>query len=118
VARAEACFDASERLAGELPGSEVIIPDAQDTILARLLGILGRVDDAIGFAEAGDALHRRLGLDARTAVSSTELGELLLRRDGSGDRTRGEALLRESADLAERLGMAPTLERARAALAG
>ena len=96
----------------------MIIPEAQDTVLARLLGVLGRVDDAVGFAEAADALHRRLDLDARTAVSSTELGELLLRRDGPGDRTRGEELLRESADLAERLGMAPTATHARAALAG
>jgi hypothetical protein len=114
--RAETCFAESEPLAGELPGSEVIIPEAEDTVLGRLLGVLGRVDDAIGFAENGDALHRRLGLDARTAVSSTELGELLVRRGGTGDRTRGEELLRESADLAERLGMAPTRERARSAL--
>jgi hypothetical protein len=86
--------------------------------MARLVAALGRFDDAIALGEAGDALHRRLGLDARTAQSSTELGELLLRRGGSGDRARAEELLREAADLTERLGMAPTAVRARAALAG
>ncbi len=116
--RAKQCLGDLEHLSGELLGSEVGINDAVDTALARLVAVLGRLDDAITFGEAGDALHRRLGLDARTAQSSTELGEMLLRRDGPGDRPRAADLLREAADLAERLGMAPTATRARAALAG
>jgi hypothetical protein len=114
--RAEECLGDLEHLSGELLGSEVAIAEAADTAMARLVAALGRVDDAIALGEAGDALHRRLGLDARTAQSSTELGELLLRRGGPGDRARGEELLREAADLAERLGMVPTAARARATL--
>ncbi|MFO7591888.1 MAG: AAA family ATPase [Acidimicrobiia bacterium] len=115
---AEQFLPGMQRLSGELPGSEVTIMEAFDTCIARLLATLGRLDEAIVAAEAGDALHRRAGLDARTAQSTTELGELLLRRDAPGDRERGVQFLREGADLAERLGMAPTLARARAALGG
>ncbi|HEU5302293.1 MAG TPA: AAA family ATPase [Acidimicrobiia bacterium] len=115
---AEQFLPGMRALSGELPASEVTIMESFDTCAARLLVTLGRLDEAIMAAEAGDALHRRTGLDARTAVSSTELGEMLLQRDGPGDRERSEVLLREGAELAERLGMAPTLARARAALEG
>lgn len=118
IERAEQLLPDMRRLSGEIPGSEVVIIESFDTCAARLLATLGRLDEAIVVAEAGDALHRRTGLHARTAVSSTELGELLLGRDGPGDRERGETLLGEGAELAARLGMAPTLARARAALGG
>ena len=116
--RAMQCLEQFQLLSGELPGSEVVIYESFDTCVARLLMPLDRLDEAIVAAEAGDALHRGVGLDARTATSSTELAEMLLRRDGPGDRERGEELLRDAAELAERLGMAPTLARARAALDG
>ena len=94
------------------------IQGAADTGLAHLLATLGRLDEAITAAEAGDALHRRCGLDARTATSAAQLGRLLCRRGGPGDGERGRALLEEAVDLAQRLGMATTLARARAELAG
>ncbi len=115
---AEALLPGMQLLSGELAGSEVTILEAFDTSAARLLATLGRLDEAIVAAEAGDALHRRAGLDARTAVSSSDLGALVLGRGGPGDRERGEELLRAGAALAERLGMAPTLARANAALSG
>ena len=114
--RAAQCLGPVQLLSGELPGSEVVIYESFDTCAARLLSTLGRVDEAIAAGEAGDALHRRIGLDARTAVSSTDLGAVLLGRDAPGDRERCEEFLRDGADLAERLGMAPTLARARALL--
>ncbi len=67
--RAEPCLGDLEHLSGELLANEVSIGDAVDTAIARLMAALGRLDDAITLGEAGDALHRRLGLHARTAQS-------------------------------------------------
>ncbi len=103
-AAAERFLPHMELLSGELAGSEVVIQESFDTGQAHLLAALGRLDDAITAAAAGDDLHRRCGLDARTASSSAQLGRLLLRRGGQEDRERGERLLREAADLARTTG--------------
>jgi hypothetical protein len=50
-------------------------------------------------------MSERGGLDAWLAYVRMNYGDMLLRRDGPGDRERAVALLRQAHDFAEESGM-------------
>lgn len=78
----------------------------------------GRLDEAVDLLRAGHAEHLRLGTHAIAARSGRFLGEVLLRRGRHDDVDDARGLLRETVELADRLGMTPTAEEAQAALDG
>jgi tetratricopeptide (TPR) repeat protein len=77
----------------------------------------GRVDDAVealGFALSAAERH---GWHALVANYEVDLAAALLARDGKGDADRAAGLLRDAAEDAARLDMAPTEQQARDLLA-
>jgi DNA-binding CsgD family transcriptional regulator len=78
-----------------------------------LAATLGEWDRAEEHFENGMELNRRMGADTWLAHTANEYGRLLRRRPG-GDQARADALLGESAALAERIGMAGLVARIQA----
>jgi len=114
----EEFVDYAEGFGGELLGDDVLIGGAADATRGRFAAVQRRFDDAITLLEDGHLLHQQLGLRALTVESGIDLGAVLLRSKGLGDRDRDRAseILGETARLAEELGMTPAQAEANALL--
>ena len=81
----------------------------------RVLGLLARtmdkLDQAVAHFEESLAFCRRAGYRPELAWSCHDYAECLLQRNHSTDRERARALLRESGDIANELGMRPLAGR-------
>lgn len=86
---------------------------------ARHLGVLaatsGRFDDAERHFEA--ALERNERTESRLSVALTKLqyGQMLVTRDGPGDRERASVILADACRIADRLGLTRIARKARSA---
>jgi len=105
-----------DTFAGEFVGNDTTLMGSADWFRGLLAAVADRLDEAVDLVSAGHDMHVELGFHARSAESGHDLGLILLRRDGPGDRERGVNLLVEASDLAEQLGMKPVVDSARAAL--
>ena len=103
-----------EPLAGAnvMIGHLVAFYGAADRYLGMLATTLGEWDRAGEHFESAIELNRRMGADTWLAHSAYEYARLLL-KSPNGDRARAAALLNEAAELAERIGMATLLARAK-----
>ncbi len=103
-----------EPLAGAnvMIGHLVSFYGAADRYLGMLATTLGEWDRAGEHFESAIELNRRMGADTWLAHSAYEYARLLL-KSPNGDRARAAALLNEAAELAERIGMATLLARAK-----
>jgi class 3 adenylate cyclase len=104
----------TDRFAGELIGSDAAILGAADAARGRFAAARGDLDRSVALIESGHALHERLQLHQLIVESGLDLGRVLLRRDGPGDREAAQLVLGETVDTADRIGMAPALATARA----
>ncbi len=82
------------------------------TYLGLLAGELGGVDEAEHHFAAALAFDEGLGAVPWTARTRCHWAELLLARNGPGDRSRAATLAAAAVDIADRLGMPVVLERA------
>jgi tetratricopeptide (TPR) repeat protein len=86
--------------------------------VARVLGVLASSMGQWNEADHhfGRALERNSAMDARpwAVRTSCDWAEMLLRRNGPGDREQAAELLASAADTAKQLGMASLVERAAA----
>jgi DNA-binding CsgD family transcriptional regulator/tetratricopeptide (TPR) repeat protein len=113
-AMAELLYPELAPLAGRnvMVGHVVACYGAADRQLGMLAATLGEWDRAATHFERALALNREMGALTWLAHTSYEYGRMLLAR-GAGGRDRAAALLGEAEGLAERIGMAALLARAR-----
>ena len=113
----DAWSEYAERFPGELIGADAGFLGAADAARGRFAALHGDLDRAVGLIEAGHALHERLALPQLIVDTGLDLGTVLLRRGKAGDAERANELLRTTAELASRIGMAPAEQRVRALIA-
>jgi DNA-binding CsgD family transcriptional regulator len=82
--------------------------------LGLAAGLTGRLEDAVRHLRAGIELATRIGLPPALASSTYQLAVVLARRRRPGDREEAAALATSAAAMAERMGLRPLAERARA----
>ena len=80
--------------------------------LAQLESLMGLHDEAVAHFELALEKLERLRFRVLGTIFRVDFAEALVARDAPGDRDRALALLREALDLADDLGMKPTVERA------
>ena len=83
-----------------------------DRYLGLLAGTLGRRREALERFDSALELSRRMGDRPLAAMITCDRAALLLDRDGRGDRERALAMLGESLEAAQELGMRGLVERA------
>ena len=108
----------AEGFPGEMLGADAGLIGASDAARGRFTAVQGDLDRAVDLLAAGHAMHAGLGLHMLSVESGLDLGDLLLRRDGVGDRDRAATQLLETAELAHSIGMVPAETRARSLLMG
>ena len=110
-----------------LPDADIHVASGAGTVVTRgstqhHLGVAaaacGRTDAAVDHLRAAIAANRKAGLPPCTVESTCQLAEILRDRDRPGDLQEAATLATEAKDAADRLGMAPAADRARAVLAG
>ncbi len=88
-----------------------IVQDIQiDRVLGRM-ATLFNVVDAAGHFEDALAFCRKAGYRPELAWSCCDYADMLLERDGDGDRRKAATLLDESLAISSELGMRPLTER-------
>jgi DNA-binding CsgD family transcriptional regulator/tetratricopeptide (TPR) repeat protein len=110
-----------------LPAADVHVASGAGAVLTRgstqhHLGVAaagcGRTEVAIDHLRAAITANRTAGLPPCAAEATCRLAEILRERDHPGDHQEAASLADEVQDAADRLGMAPVADRARAVLAG
>ena len=82
-----------------------------DHLLSMLSMIFGELDQAMAHFEDALAFCRRAGYRPELAWTCCDYADLLLERNGDGDRSRAITLLDESLAISSELGMRPLMER-------
>ncbi len=81
----------------------------------RLLGLLshtmGNLDQATAHFEDALAFCRKAGYRPELAWTCCDYADMLLQRNGDGDRAKAISLLDESLGISTELGMRPLMER-------
>ena len=90
---------------GEVVADRTTWGAAVDYYLARLLALVGRIDEAEAAFYDALAMHERAGAAPAVATTKYELGWLLARRGRGDDTDVGQALIAEAAREAETLGV-------------
>jgi len=80
-------------------------------LLGRLATTLERWEDAERHFEDAMAMNARMGAGRFAGWAFHQYAEMLVRRDGLGDREKALSLLSQALSVAERLGMTALLER-------
>jgi tetratricopeptide (TPR) repeat protein len=74
-------------------------------VVGRLATLLERYDEAEQHFEQALVANDKMGFQAWTAMTRLNYGDMLLRRNRSGDRDRAVALLQQAHDFAKQSGM-------------
>ena len=82
-----------------------------DRVLGLLSVTLGSPDQAVVHFEDALAFNRRAGFRPDLAWTCCDYADMLLERNGDGDRARAITLLDESLSISSELGMRPLMER-------
>jgi eukaryotic-like serine/threonine-protein kinase len=93
-------------------GSCVDCYGSSHRLLGRLATTLERWDDAERHFEDALEMNARMGAGRWSGWAFYQYADMLLRRDGTGDREKPLTLLSKALDTAERLGLKALLERA------
>ncbi len=72
---------------------------------------LGQLDKAATHFEDALAFYRKAGYRPELAWTCCDYADMLLERDGKGDRAKAITLLDESLAISSELGMRPLMER-------
>ena len=112
-ARAEVLYEALLPYAGRNP---MLGPLANESAVSRQLGVLATVmqrwDEAERHFEDALAMNIRMAARPGEAWTRSQYADMVLRRDGDGDRKRALDLLAEALDSAQELGMKLLTQRA------
>jgi class 3 adenylate cyclase len=92
-------------------GAAVDCYGANHRILGRLTTTLERWDDAERHYQDAMEMDKRMGAGRFAGWTFHHYADMLLRRDGPGDRPKALSLLSQALDVAERLGLTTLLER-------
>ncbi|MCH7801284.1 MAG: hypothetical protein IIC24_07035, partial [Chloroflexi bacterium] len=84
---------------------------SRDRVLGLLAGTMGNLDDAQTHYEDALAFCRKAGYLVELAWSLCDYADMLLKRDGDGDRAKAMTMLDESLQISSDLGMRPLMER-------
>ena len=82
-----------------------------DRLLGLLAHTMGNIDDAQGHFEDAIGFCRKAGYRPELAWSLCDYADMLLKRDGEGDKAKATSLLDESLRISSDLGMRPLMER-------
>jgi class 3 adenylate cyclase len=80
-------------------------------LLGRLATTMERWDDAERHFEDAMEMNERMGAGRMSGWAFHQYADMLLRRDGAGDRAKALSLLQQALGVAERLGLTALLER-------
>ncbi len=80
-------------------------------LLGRVATTMERWEDAERHFEDALAMNARMGAGRMSGWAFYQYADMLLRRDGDGDRKKALSLLSQALDIAERLGLKALLER-------
>ena len=110
AAKAAEHFAALEPQRGTmLSGLDLVI--SADHLLGLLSETMGDQDRAVGHFEDALKFCRKAGYRPDLAWTCCDYADMLLGRNGEGDRTKAVALLDESLAISSELGMRPLMER-------
>ena len=82
-----------------------------DRILGLLAQTMANLDDARTHFEEALTVCRKAGYVTELAWSLCDYADMLLERDGDGDKAKATSLLDESLKISSDLGMRPLMER-------
>ncbi len=82
-----------------------------DRVLGLLAQTMGDLNQAMSHFEDALANCRNGGYRPELAWTCCDYADMLLERDGSGDKEKAVALLDESLAISSELGMRPVMER-------
>jgi len=82
-----------------------------DRLLGLLAHVAGRTDDAIAHFEEALGFCRRAGYRPEYSWSASDYVDLLLERNGPGDRPKAISIINETLQIVRSLGMTPLEER-------
>ena len=82
-----------------------------DRLFGLLSNIMGRLDQAAQHFEDAMAFCRKAGYRPEVAWTCYDYADMLLQRNGDGDRAKAMSLLDESLAISTELGMKPLMER-------
>jgi DNA-binding CsgD family transcriptional regulator len=97
-------------------GSLVICHGPVALYLGQLAGVLDRWEDALRWLEQARVICERTGLRPYLARTLLATADVVVRRDGPGDRTLARSLAERAADAASAIGMYGLVGRATALL--
>ena len=94
-------------------GGTIVCRGSVDRLLGQLAVAAGDDDAARDHLEAAIGIETRIGAVPYRTLSQLLLAEVFVRGAGEGDLDRARGVVRTAAGAARRIGMTPTLERAR-----
>ena len=86
-------------------------PISIDRLLGQLDHTMGKLDDDRAHFEDALAFCRKASYRPEMAWTLCDYADVLLERDGDGDRHKATSLLNESLQISSDLGMRPLMER-------
>ena len=92
-------------------GTMIWTLSSADRLLGLLAQTMGNLDQAMARFEDALAFCRNAGYWPELAWSLCDYAEMLLERNGEGDREKAMTLLNESLSISTELGMRPLMER-------
>ena len=92
-------------------GTMVRAVSSADRLLGLLSQTMGDLDQAASHFEDALAFCRKAGCRPELAWTGCDYADMLLERNGEGDRAKAIALLDESLAISSELGMRPLMER-------
>ena len=111
-AAASELYGALQPVAGSMVPQSNFGPGlAVDRLLGLLAQTMGSLDKSAGHFDDALAFCRKAGFRPELAWACCDYADLLLERDGQGDRAKAEILLTESQEISSDLGMRPLTER-------
>ena len=84
---------------------------SKDRILGLLAGTIGKLDAAVEHFERALEVCEYIGCRPKLGWTHRDYAELLLRRDGTGDKAKALSLIRDGLALAQEFAMRPLAER-------
>ncbi|MCH8281148.1 MAG: tetratricopeptide repeat protein, partial [Chloroflexi bacterium] len=103
-------FSALESQRGTMLTAMILAVSA-DHLLGLLSQTMGNLDQAVAHFEDALAFCRNAGYRPELAWTCCDYADMLLQRDGDGDRAKAMSLLDESLAISSELGMRPLMER-------